>query len=58
MNLHGFTPVEVHLIYGLKGNEKHITSRKITNFVKLVRHGDYHIVAVQVQPNNFTKQPV
>jgi hypothetical protein len=50
--------VEVQLIYGLKGNEKHITSRKITNFVKLVRHGDYHIVAVQVQPNNFTKQPV
>lgn len=46
---------EVHLVYGLKGNEKHITSRKITNFVKLVRHGDYHIIAIQVQPKNSTK---
>lgn len=48
---------EVHLIYGFKGNEKYITSRKITNFVKLVRHGDYHIVAVQIQSNNITKPP-
>jgi len=49
---------EVHLKYGFKEDEKYVTSRKITNFVKLVRHANNFVMAIPIQPQEAITPPV
>ena len=46
---------DVHLKYGLQGDEKYVISRKITNIIKFIRHESGSIVAIPIQSKESIK---